>query len=458
MRVILYQTSKKNNSTLIPQGGVTLDGVTLKTATSTLTPTLLLSTEHNFFSEPVTAVNIDGKYYFVTNIRSVKQNLWELSCEIDVLATYKEEIVENTCLIEFDESVNVNIADTRLPVIKNVDRAGTIVSMREIMREGGTFLLGVNGQGSVTTFAFNNMDTITNITDSIGDWADNLFNGVELSVDGICDAVVRGFKQFATAGSANSNIRSCIWIPWAINTVAVKPVIVGNYNTGYTGYTVTARCAVHNFTIKIPWKFGDWRDSNPYTTVYLYIPYVGFLSYSADELHGVNSLTIQFSIDQITGAVSAVVKAGEYIIGAYGGSSAISIPIGISNITPQQVVGSIVSGVAATAVGGIWGFNAGTLNALASFVNPLQTTVGSFGNGSGALQPESIACYVYTHDIPDTPTSYGSVIGTPTYKVKKLSDLSGYVKTGNASVSVEGATYSEIAKINNLLNGGVYIE
>ena len=458
MRVVLYSTSKKNNSTLIPTGGVTLDGVTLKVETSTLTPTLLLSTDKNFFSDPPSEVNMDGKYYFVTNIRSIRQKLWELSCEIDVLATYKSEILENSCLIEFDESVNSSIADTRLPVVKDVVRAGTIVSMRDIMREGGTFLLGVNGQSSVTTFAFENMDTITNITNSIGDWADNLFNGVELSVDGICDAVVRGFKQFATVGSANSNIRSCIWIPWAINTVAVKPVIVGNYDTGYTGYTVTARCAVHKFTVKIPWQFGDWRDSNPYTTVYLYIPYIGFLSYSADELHGVNSLTVHFSIDQITGSVSAVVKADEYIIGAYGGSSAISIPIGISNITPQQVVGSIASGVAATAVGGIWGFNAGTLNALASFVNPLQTTVGSFGNGSGALQPESIVCYVYTHDIPDAPKSYGTVIGTPTYKVKKLSDLSGYVKTGNASVSVNGATYSEISKINSLLNGGIYIE
>lgn len=460
MEITLYKTNKKTNSTKVPDGGVTLNSVTLKNGCDILKPVFMLSSDDNYFKDTITEIGFQGKYYFVTDIKSVRNNLWELSCEIDVLATYKAEIIANKCLVEFDETTNTTIVDSRLPIKTTVSRAGNIVSMRDIMREGGTYLLGVTGKGSVDTFAFTDITTINAILDSVNDWADGLYASLDPSdIPGIVDSIVITGKQMVTQGNAINNIRSCIWIPWSITTgVAVKDVTLGNYETGYTGYNITRRTADHVYSVKIPWHFNDWRNKSPYTSIYLYIPFVGYIHYSSDELIGVDSLTIQFSIDRITGAISAVVKTGEYIIGTYGGNSGIVIPIGSSNINASQTVGSIVGAGTALVMGNWLGGASLVGSALTSMATPLSTTIGSFGNGSGATQPEAIACYVYAHDIPDAPNSYAPIIGTPTYKVKELSSLTGFVKTGNASVSVNGATFTEINMINGLLNGGVYIE
>lgn len=460
MEIRIYNTSKKTNSTKVPTGGVTLNSVTLKNGCDVLKPVFMLSSDDNYFKYTVTEIGFQDKYYFVTDIKSVRNNLWEISCEIDVLATYKKEIIANKCLIEFDETANTTIVDSRLPIKSTVSRSGNIVSMRDIMREGGTYLLGVTGKGSVDTFAFTDIATINAILDSVNDWADGLYSSLDpADIPGIVDAIVVTGKQMVTQGNAINNIRSCIWIPWSItNGVSVKDVTLGNYETGYTGYSITKRTVDHVYKVKIPWQFSDWRNKSPYTSIYLYIPFVGYIHYSSDELMGIDSLTIQFSIDRVTGSISAVVKTGEYIIGTYGGNSGIVIPIGSSNINASQTVGSIV-GAGTSLVMGNWLGGASLVgSALTSIATPLSTTIGSFGNGSGATQPEAIACYVYTHDIPDAPNSYAHIIGTPTYRVKELSTLTGFVKTGNASISVNGATFTEINMINRLLNGGVYIE
>ena len=48
-------------------------------------------------------------------------------------------------------------------------------------------------------------------------------------------------------------------------------------------------------------------------------------------------------------------------------------------------------------------------------------------------------------------------LGTPSGQVKTLSSLTGYVQT--MSASVDGAmTSEERAKLNSLLNSGIYIE
>lgn len=460
MEITLYTTNKKTNSTKVPWGGVTLNSVTLKNGCDILKPVFLLSSDDNYFQNAITEIGFQNKYYFVIDIKSVRNNLWEISCEIDVLATYKAEIIANKCLVEFDETANTTIVDSRLPIKSTVTRTGNIVSMRDIMREGGTYLLGVTGKGSVDTFAFTDIATINSILDSVNDWADGLYASLDPSdIPGIVDSIVVTGKQMVTQGNAINNIRSCIWIPWSItNGVAVKNVSLGNYETGYTGYSITKRTADHVYSVKIPWQFNDWRNKSPYTSIYLYIPFVGYIHYSSDELIGIESLTIQFSIDRVTGSISAVVKSGEYIIGTYGGNSGIVIPIGSSNINASQTVGSIVGAGTALVMGNWLGGASLVGSALTSMATPLSTTIGSFGNGSGATQPEAIACYVYTHDIPDTPNSYAPIIGTPTYRVKELSSLSGFVKTGNASISINGATFTEINMVNRLLNGGVYIE
>lgn len=44
-----------------------------------------------------------GRYYFVTNIQSVRNGLWRLSMHVDALYTFREQIMQNSAIIERNE-------------------------------------------------------------------------------------------------------------------------------------------------------------------------------------------------------------------------------------------------------------------------------------------------------------------------------------------------------------------
>jgi hypothetical protein len=56
-----------------------------------------------------------------------------------------------------------------------------------------------------------------------------------------------------------------------------------------------------------------------------------------------------------------------------------------------------------------------------------------------------------------TPSNLTSVVGSPCGRVLPLSECVGYTKTVDASIAITGHKY-EMDRINNLLDGGVYIE
>lgn len=45
-----------------------------------------------------------ARYYFVTNIESVRNGLWRVSMHVDVLYTYSEDILSNYAIIERNEN------------------------------------------------------------------------------------------------------------------------------------------------------------------------------------------------------------------------------------------------------------------------------------------------------------------------------------------------------------------
>lgn len=45
-----------------------------------------------------------GRYYFIDNIESVRTGVWRLYMHVDVLQTYREQILENTAIIGRNEN------------------------------------------------------------------------------------------------------------------------------------------------------------------------------------------------------------------------------------------------------------------------------------------------------------------------------------------------------------------
>lgn len=86
------------------------------TALTTLTGTL--REESSIIDPVITMTGIDSyiasmnfayipefnRYYFITNIESVRNNLWRVSFHVDVLYTYRNQIKANSAIIERNEN------------------------------------------------------------------------------------------------------------------------------------------------------------------------------------------------------------------------------------------------------------------------------------------------------------------------------------------------------------------
>lgn len=84
---------------------VTLTG-TLREESSIIDPVITISGIDSY----ITSMNYAyipefNRYYFITNIESVRNNLWRVSFHVDVLYTYRVQIKRNSAIIERNENL-----------------------------------------------------------------------------------------------------------------------------------------------------------------------------------------------------------------------------------------------------------------------------------------------------------------------------------------------------------------
>lgn len=79
----------------------------LKGETSITDPIITIDLE-NPSSYNYAYIQAFGRYYFINDIKSIRNNLWELSMHVDVLMTYKNEIGNCTAIIDTTEETGLN--------------------------------------------------------------------------------------------------------------------------------------------------------------------------------------------------------------------------------------------------------------------------------------------------------------------------------------------------------------
>ena len=118
--VYFIKQAKRRNSTLqFALASAQSFDCALKAPTSLDHPTFLLSYAGVF---DFNLCYYDGKYFFVDEITSVRDNQWQVSCVLDVLATFKSEILATSQFVAYasDPSLkNPMLADTRIPIKKD---------------------------------------------------------------------------------------------------------------------------------------------------------------------------------------------------------------------------------------------------------------------------------------------------------------------------------------------------
>lgn len=98
----------------------TLTG-TLKSGTSIINPTILFDGDlSGYVACNYMTISSFGRSYFVTNIRSVRANLFEITAHVDVLSSFKTQIRQNDAIIKRQENLwNLYLNDGSFRVYQN---------------------------------------------------------------------------------------------------------------------------------------------------------------------------------------------------------------------------------------------------------------------------------------------------------------------------------------------------
>ena len=480
----LFTTAKRHNSTLVPTGGGQVN-LAIKGGSDLIDPVFLLN---NAGPPTFNMVQFAARYYFVTGVKNIRDNLWEVYCHVDALATWKSSIQAMSPYVAYYTHNNTEIADKRL---------STKTSKSVSINTGAFDTLG-NGTGQHYAVAINAVGDnacVTYITDqatakgilnNLDDWYDNTgaytgtgsgiydssnpgfsWASVEDAIRSFFDETVYFWRQWFASGKVSDNIRSAFILPLPKSAIGgnTEHIKLGKYDTQEDAIVLTDRIFSDGASVTIPWQASDWRRNAPYHELYLYIPYVGLITLSPSDLIGDSTINVSVSIDLPSGdAVFTVYSGTNRYIGQYSTNMAASFAIGTSNIPPASMVNSIVqSGIevgTAIATGGassVIGAGAGSIANMGNVLSGMPTCIGSNMGGAVLGVTDKIICYSIFHDTTVAPSSVSAEKGTPYNGVLSLSGVTGYVQTIGASVS-GNMTDTERQEINRLMDGGIFIE
>lgn len=92
MTVILYTTNSEKNALSKTLGNAKTFTGTLKKETSVTSPEIMLESDTNLSGYNYAYISEFGRYYFIKDIRSYRDNLWVVSMRVDVLMSFSNSI------------------------------------------------------------------------------------------------------------------------------------------------------------------------------------------------------------------------------------------------------------------------------------------------------------------------------------------------------------------------------
>lgn len=446
--------SKRQNSTKIPDTYGEEVSVYLKENTSIRNPSFILSDP----MPDVTYVHAFGNYYFVTDVVNLDASRAEIICTMDILATYRNDILGYTAFVErsasaFDVMVPDNLLSSQQDLISK-----TSATTAAGFDRAGLYVVPVSSKYGVRMHCFNSLGAASAFYNCT-QYKDA--SGNTLTTQGIDDLIVSmGFRIF----NLDDYMGAMMWLPvnFGAYSEGVASVAIGSWDLNIAGYPILAAYEQNITTaIAIPDNvYSDFRKADPrYSKYSLWLPGVGLVGInSADAAEG--DLYVDIMTDFLTGAVTYRVYHAEGAdIAAFNGQVGVAVPSGKSNINVggfiTNAIGTIASVAAASSgVGAAAAAIGGAVATASTILDPQTCISGGAGNKCIIQERPDIICTVENYGSKEFPTTEA---GRPYFQHATLGNLSGFVQCGNASVPVN-ARDDERAQINSYLNSGFYVE
>lgn len=303
-----------------------------------------------------------------------------------------------------------------------------------------------------------------------------------------------------TWGNAMDYIIDVHYIPFSVDKGTNVRMEIGGYKTLVGGYQATdvIERAVYSSDLAtsgnvipklyIPAKTGSYLDYEPYTSMMIYIPFIGYHNIRPSDVVG-KYIVLDYIIDIVTGDFVVYLRAddtktattGQYI-GEFQGNMAMHVQITSKDYTSviSNLTGGLISGTnnatnigtsLGSTKGGLQGLGIGTFGAMGFSV--LSAMPGAVSAATGASQPDverggsltgSICMmterrpYVIINSpVMFNPEEKATVVGNPVYFKGKLSKSVGVTKVLDGHLENMSCLETECEQIMNILKEGIII-
>lgn len=494
------QTTKARNSTFVPPvDGATVE-VLLREETNVVDPTFRMRLEYEGMSSAAELFQYNycycpdfKRYYFITNITSVTAIVFDIECICDVLATFREDILDTTAFVMYAETqYNSAIADRRLPR-SSVSEQHVVESFTGFTEDDGCFCLtlaspSTDGETGCAQSYILSKSQMAAVSQKL--YSTDFYEELMKLLNNPLDAVI-----------------SCMWTPINVSRAAKDDatIKIGDYILG-NGYTANRSVSgeqtitpyVKYFTETVlsdgthKYNYADYRNIEPYSEYSMWLPGVGITQIPMYDLIGkgneVPTFTLEFCASPCSGDITYNIcrnldaeeggdlgSTVETITGNFG----INIPVAQRNTGYMAAIGNAGASIGSAVVGAIAGVAGRPIMAAGAFASAVSHGVESIMevNTIGTRQSGTLggwAAYdeMYTKicmitrnfQTSDLPSAGAATIGRPLYRTKKLRDLSGLVKCTGAYVQT-WATEREhnmiaqyVNSSTNFIFGGLIIE
>lgn len=232
----------------------------------------------------------------------------------------------------------------------------------------------------------------------------------------------------------------------------------GNIKVGYLDSGVPSNIVGNQYTyidcgtVSLREYYGNILDYSPYTTVQLYLPFIGIVSLDIADVSR-SSINVKYGVDVLTGACLASVSVQRDNAGGvlyqYSGNCACQYPLSSGSYM----------GMVTGAIGAIGSLARGNIIGTGLSIAGMHTNIEHSGGFSGNAGAMGIKKPYLIISRPQSVMNDGfpAIQGYPSNYFTRLGDCSGFTQIAECHVESIPATDKELDKIKDLLKEGVIL-
>ena len=452
------------------------------------------------------------RYYFISDIQVVNNDLIQLYLKEDVLYTYANQIKEHTAYISRNEFTNTPLIEDRNEQLfydKEVSYKDTV----EITTgEAVNFAFNVSQLGTnniIFSALSKQTDYRAGLVDSPKDLPSfnyiNEFYTTLLSIDRpLLIPYIAGqyIAQLCIEKDSNkSYIKNMLICPFDVtnqtDTTKSLPIYLGDNNISDMGSSTDQTQKVGNvhpmkaltsdylviadFTIPDATSYLDYE---PYCQYEVFVPFYGYVTLPINKVRG-KRILLYYALDWqkgtgmafisiITGTENRVIwnsQVDPFIHVELSTTNNYENKVAKNGVVTSTVLGSLSAGislVAGVATANPLAIAAGAMGLGKTIASSVQTSQGIIDRANVGFTDGMLSQYSNTKPflritkMKTTNTinkdNYAHLFGLPLYKSYKLKDLRGYTIISEINLDdLDTAKSSELVELYSLLKGGVYL-